>query len=90
MDSAKLIKTSESDIKFIFATYNSLLYNIFYNELGLKNRYILRRLADGYVELKDKKGDSNHSFSYHLYLKQLLQEAIRENKIEKYYFYPIT
>lgn len=55
VDIAQLIKTSESDIKFIFATHNSLLYNIFYNELGLKNRYILRRLADGYLELKDKK-----------------------------------
>lgn len=61
--SAKLIKTSKSDIKFIIATHNSLLYNIFYNELGLKSRYILRRLADGYFELKDKKVDSNHSFS---------------------------
>ena len=69
VDSAKLIKKSKSDIKFIIASHNSLLYNIFYNELGLKNRYILRRLADGYFELKDKIDDSNHSFSYHLYLK---------------------
>lgn len=69
VDSAKLIKTSKSDIKFIIASHNSLLYNIFYNELGLKNRYILRRLADGYFELKDKIDDSNHSFSNHLYLK---------------------
>ena len=36
VDSAKLIKTSKSDIKFIIASHNSLLYNIFYNELGLK------------------------------------------------------
>ena len=86
VDIAKLIKTSESDIKFIITTHNSLFYNVLYNELGLKNGYILTRLANGYFELKDKKGDSNHSFSYHLYLKQLLQEAIKENKIEKYHF----
>lgn len=86
VDIAKLIKTSESDIKFIITTHNPLFYNVPYNELGLKNGYILTRLADGYFELKDKKGDSNHSFSYHLYLKQLLQEAIKENKIEKYHF----
>lgn len=86
VDIAKLIKTSESDIKFIITTHNTLFYNVLYNELGLKNGYILRRLADGYFELEDKKGDSNHSFSYHLYLKQLLQEAIKENKIEKYHF----
>lgn len=86
VDIAQLIKTSESDIKFIITTHNPLFYNVLYNELGLKNGYILTRLADGYFELKDKKGDSNHSFSYHLYLKQLLQEAIKENKIEKYHF----
>ncbi len=86
VDIAKLIKTSESDIKFIITTHNSLFYNVLYNELGLKNGYILTRLANGYFELKDKKGDSNHSFSYHLYLKQLLQEAIEENKVEKYHF----
>ena len=85
VDFAQLIKMSESDIKFIITTHNPLFYNVLYNELGLKNGYILTRLADGYFELKDKKGDSNHSFSYHLYLKQLLQEAIKENKIEKYH-----
>jgi wobble nucleotide-excising tRNase len=86
VDIAKLIKTNESDIKFIITTHNPLFYNVLYNELKLPNGYILRRLADGYFELENKKGDSNHSFSYHLYLKQLLQEAIKENKIEKYHF----
>lgn len=86
VDIAKLIKSNDSEIKFIITTHNPLFYNVLYNELRLKNGYILRRLADGYFELEDKKGDSNHSFSYHLYLKQLLQEAIEENKIEKYHF----
>ncbi|MCO6515593.1 MAG: anticodon nuclease [Snodgrassella sp.] len=86
VDIAQLIKSSESDIKFIITTHNPLFYNVLYNELGLKNGYILRRLADGYFELENKQGDSNHSFSYHLYLKQLLQEAIEENKIERYHF----
>ncbi|WP_239325774.1 AAA family ATPase [Snodgrassella gandavensis] len=85
-DIAQLIKSNESDIKFIITTHNSLFYNVLYNELKLPNGYILRRLADGYFELENKQGDSNHSFSYHLYLKQLLQEAIKENKIEKYHF----
>ncbi|PIT07710.1 AAA family ATPase [Snodgrassella communis] len=86
VDIAQLIRSNESDIKFIITTHNPLFYNVLYNELKLPNGYILRRLADGYFELEDKKGDSNHSFSYHLYLKQLLQEAIKENKIEKYHF----
>jgi wobble nucleotide-excising tRNase len=86
VDIAQLIKSNESDIKFIITTHNPLFYNVLYNELKLSNGYILRRLADGYFELEEKKGDSNHSFSYHLYLKQLLQQAIKENKIEKYHF----
>ncbi|KDN12064.1 Anticodon nuclease [Snodgrassella communis] len=86
VDIAQLIKSNESDINFIITTHNPLFYNVLYNELKLSNGYILRRLADGYFELEEKKGDSNHSFSYHLYLKQLLQQAIKENKIEKYHF----
>ncbi|OCG63169.1 anticodon nuclease [Gilliamella sp. wkB18] len=86
VDIAQLITSSKSKIKFIITTHNPLFYNVLYNELKLSNGYILRRLADGYFELEEKKGDSNHSFSYHLYLKQLLQQAIKENKIEKYHF----
>ncbi|CVK15906.1 hypothetical protein Ga0061079_10423 [Apibacter mensalis] len=86
VDIAQLIKSSESDIKFIITTHNPLFYNVLYNELKLPNGYILRRFEDGEFTLEEKKGDSNRCFSYHLYLKQLLQEAIKENKIEKYHF----
>jgi wobble nucleotide-excising tRNase len=91
VDIAQLIKSSEfessrTDIKFIITTHNPLFYNVLYNELNLKNGYILRRFEDGKFSLEEKKGDSNRSFSYHLYLKQLLQEAVKENKIEKYHF----
>ena len=86
VDIAQLIKSCESDIKFIITTHNPLFYNVLYNELGLKNGYILRRFEEGKFALEDKKGDSNHCFSYHLYLKDILQQAIREQKIEKYHF----
>lgn len=33
-----------------------------------------------------KRGDSNHSFSYHLYLKHLITQAIAENSVQKYHF----
>lgn len=45
VDSAKLIKTSKSDIKFIIASHNSLLYNIFYNELGLKKQIYSKTIS---------------------------------------------
>ena len=35
---AELIKSSQSDIKFIITTHNPLFYNVLYNELELKKK----------------------------------------------------
>jgi hypothetical protein len=47
---------------------------------------MLSRLDDGTFLLDAKNGDSNQSFSYHLYLKQTLEQAIAADKIERYHF----
>ena len=47
---------------------------------------MLHKNEDGTYDLQKKNGDSNKSFSYHLYLMQILQEAIDSNNIEKYHF----
>jgi wobble nucleotide-excising tRNase len=86
VDLAELIKSSTSDVKFIISTHNPLFYNVLYNELNNKTCYILERHEDGTFELNEKSGDSNKSFSYHLYLKQTIEQAITENKIERYHF----
>ena len=91
---AELIRSSKSDIKFIITTHNPLFYNVLYNELELKKKnrqgneccYLLKKEDDGTYELNGKLGDSNKSFSYHLYLRSVLQEAVDDNKIEKYHF----
>lgn len=91
---AELIKSSQSDLKFIITTHNPLFYNVLYNELELKKKnkkgneccFLLDKRDDGTYELKGKLGDSNTSFSYHLYLRQILQEAVDSNSIEKYHF----
>ena len=83
---AQLIKLSESNLKFIITTHNPLFYNILHNELNSKECYMLNREEDGTFELKEKKGDSNKSFSYHLYLIHTLNEAISQNNIQKYHF----
>src|SRR5699024_7166057 len=57
-----------------------------YNELNSKACSLLERLEDGTFALLDKNGDSNKSFSYHLYLKQILEKAITENTVQKYHF----
>ena len=84
---AQLIKSSQSnDLKFIVTTHNPLFYNVLYNEVKAKSGNILRRYDDGTFDLEEKKGDSNQSFSYHLFLKRLLEQAIAQNDIQKYHF----
>ena len=95
VDLAKLIKSSISnlELKFIITTHNPLFYNVLYNELNRKlnkvdkeNTYLLERSEDGLFTLVGKKGSFNQSFSYHLYLKNTLETAIKNNKIQKYHF----
>lgn len=83
---AGLIKSSKSNLKFIITTHSPLFYNVLYNELNSKACYLLERFEDGTFALVDKRGDSNKSFSYHLYLKQTLEKAIAENTVQKYHF----
>ncbi|WP_415879733.1 hypothetical protein [Methylomonas sp. TEB] len=83
---AGLIKSSQSDLKFIVTTHSPLFYNVLFNELNGKVCYMLERFEDGTFALTEKQGDSNKSFSYHLHLKQTLEKAIAENKVEKYHF----
>lgn len=84
---AETIKNSNNpDLKFIITTHNTLFYNVLYNELSLKQGYMLRKQEDGTYEFEEKKGDSNKSFSYHLFLKHTLEEAIQSNSIQKYHF----
>jgi len=82
----QLIKSSSSEVKFILSTHNPLFYNVLYNEVGAKNGDILSRFDDGTFELDEKQGDSNKSFSYHLHIKQLIEEAIDNNSIQRYHF----
>ena len=85
---AELVRTVPADLKlkFIITTHSPLFYNVLHNELNNKACYLLKCFEDGTFSLKEKQGDSNHSFSYHLYLKQTLEKAISENQIQKYHF----
>ncbi|WP_368889675.1 anticodon nuclease [Morganella morganii] len=86
IDLAQLIRSSESDLKFIVSTHNPLFYNVLYNEVKAKSGYILKCFEDGLFEIEDKKGDSNKSFSYHLYIKRLIEEAIGKDEVKRYHF----
>lgn len=83
---AGLIKSNQSDLKFIITTHSPLFYNVIFNELKNKTCYMLERFEDGSFALAEKHGDSNKSFSYHLHLKQTIDQAIAKNKVERYHF----
>jgi len=89
---AGLIKSSQSGLKFIITTHSPLFYNVLHNELGLNKNgkkegcYLLERLENGDYRLNTKYGDSNKSFSYHLYLKHVLEQAVAENQVQRYHF----
>lgn len=82
----QLISSSASDVKFIVSTHSALFYNVLYNEVGAKSGYILSRLDDGTFVHEEKKGDSNKSFSYHLHIKSLIEQAVETNNVQRYHF----
>ncbi len=86
---ASLIKKSNG-LKYVITTHSPLFYNVLYNELNLKAKkevsYLLDKNDDGTFELIEKKGDSNKSFSYHLFLKDTIEGAIKNNAVQKYHF----
>lgn len=89
VDLADLIKSSESELKFIITTHNVLFYNVLYNELKLKNKngsYLLLKNEDGSFDILEKRGDSNKSFSYHLHLKGIIEKAIQNQQVERFHF----
>lgn len=83
---AGLIKSSQSDLKFVVTTHSPLFYNVLFNELNNKVCYMLEGFDDGTFALTEKHGESNKSFSYHLHLKQTIEQAVAENKVERYHF----
>lgn len=83
---AELIKLSPLTLHYIITTHNPLFYNVLFNEIKNKVCYMLNKQGDGTYDLQEKPGDSNKSFSYHLYLKQIIEEAINTNSIQKYHF----
>lgn len=93
VDLAQLVKSSESDVRFIITTHNPLFYNVLHNELNRDDgsykkksfdKYRLTRLADGSHQLIDQPDDS--PFSYHLHLKSELEKAIESGQVSKYHF----
>lgn len=93
VDLAQLVKSSESDVRFIITTHNPLFYNVLHNELNSDDRgykkknfekYRMTKLDDGSYQLISHPNDS--PFSYHLYLKSELEKVIENGQVSKYHF----
>ncbi|SDG30154.1 AAA family ATPase [Rhodobacter capsulatus] len=89
---ANLINKAPAQLRFVITTHSPLFYNVLHNELDLKKKpandgcYLLERHADGSFTLNTKYGDANKSFTYHLHLRRMLEEAIAQDKVERYHF----
>ena len=83
---ASLIKSSQSELKFIITTHNPLFFNVLHNEFrGSKfKKYFLKKLDNGEYDLTPQRSDS--PFSYHLSLISELDKAIESGAIHKYHF----
>ena len=83
---AKLVKSSDSNLKFIITTHNPLFYNVLHNEF--KNRafkkYVLKKDESNTYELKPQGNDS--PFAYHLALMLEIEKAINTGDLKKYHF----
>lgn len=86
IDLAKLIKSSQSNLKFVITTHNPLFYNVMYNEFSRAQKYILRKLESTATTYELIQQDYDSPFSYHLYLKNELLEAANSGDIHKYHF----
>lgn len=84
VDIAQLIKSSQSDLKFIITTHNPLFYNVLHNEFNKAQKYRLEKLEDATFSLESQSSDS--PFSYHLYLISVLEKAIESDDIQKYHY----
>ncbi|MEP0981826.1 AAA family ATPase [Leptolyngbya sp. AS-A5] len=93
VDLAQLVKSNESNVKFIITTHNPLFYNVLHNELNSDDgnyrrkcfdKYRMIKLDDGTYQLVAQPNDS--PFSYHLYLKSEIEKAIESDQLSKYHF----
>lgn len=85
---AELIKSSTSELKFIFTTHNPLFYNVLFNEFNRvrsTKKMRLEKINDGTFSIGELASDS--PFSYHLFLLSELEKAIQPpSDIKKFHF----
>ena len=83
---AKLIKKSNSQLKFLITTHHALFFNVLFNLRCKKwdrKNYILSKSG---LELLLKKQGSESPFAYHHVVISEIAKAKKDNDIKKYHF----
>lgn len=85
----EIINKSESKLKFLITTHHALFYNVLFNSFKRNTnncnfKSLLLTQKDKQYELKEQRQDS--PFAYHLMVKDEIQKAIDEDKLQKYHF----
>jgi wobble nucleotide-excising tRNase len=81
----------KNTVKFLITTHHALFYNVIYNTVTrdrkLNKRFKFFNLSkDTNNILKLKTQENDTPFSYHLLIKNIIQEAIDNDNIERYHF----
>lgn len=87
-----LSKSKNENLKFIISTHHTLFYSVLYNEITREKE--LKHIKKIFCSLIRNEYENNYYlkrekdgiFAYHLLLKKEIQQAIDENRIEKYHF----
>lgn len=85
-DLGRLLTSSDyqkNGLKFIITTHNPLFFNVLCKELKQAKCAVLRAELNGKLALITEE---QSSFSYHLHIKRILEEAIEQRRIEKFHF----
>ncbi|WP_373439109.1 AAA family ATPase [Metamycoplasma equirhinis] len=90
---AQIIKNSKSELKFIITTHHALFFNLLFNEFNSYNKnngrnnqfsFLRKNSLDEFFTLSKLNNDT--PFSYHLFIRELIKNAIKEDKVKRYHF----
>lgn len=84
----QVIKSYKNNaVKFFITTHHALFYNVLVNDFKKNKKCDFESYSlfkDNYILNLSKQNDS--PFAYHLSVKNIIQNAIKNNNIEKYHF----
>lgn len=82
----KYNNVNKSNVEFIITTHHPLFYNILFNSFKKKSYHFTGYLLSKNDNIYELKNQGDTPFSYHLVVKKEIQDAIKNNGIEKHHF----